>query len=54
MKYLSVGKDCEIVDVDDIGETAVVEDGDLEEKGICRKVIEGEIDGVKFADEYDG
>ena len=54
VNYLSVGKDCEIVGVGDIGETAVVEDGDLQEKGIVRKVIEGEIDGVKFADEYDG
>jgi hypothetical protein len=39
--------------VDDIGETAAVEDGDLE-KGIVRKVIKGEIDGVKFCEEYDG
>ena len=54
VNYLSVGQYCEIVRVDNIGETAALEDGDLEEKGIVRNVIEGEIDGVKFCDEYDG
>ena len=41
------GEDSELVWVDDIGETAVIEDGDLEEKRIVRKVVEGEIDGVQ-------
>ena len=54
VNYLSVGQYCKIVRVDDFGETAALEDGDLEEKSIVRKVIEGEIDGVKFRDEYDG
>ena len=49
-----MGEYYKIVRIDDIGETAALEDGDLEEKGIVRKVIEGEINGVKFCDEYDG
>ena len=52
--YLSVGKDCEILSVEDIGETAEIEEGDLEEKGIVRKVVEGEIDGVMYGEEYEG
>ena len=52
--YLSVGKDCEILSVEDIGETAEIEESDLEEKGIVRKVVEGEIDGVMYGEEYEG
>ena len=40
--------------VDDIGETAVIEDEAFEEKGILRKVVEDEFDGVQYSDEYDG
>ena len=48
-----MGKECEIACVDDIGETAEVEEGDLEEKGIVRKVVEEEIDAVTYCEEYD-
>ena len=34
--------------VADIGETAVIQEGDLEEKRIIRKVLEGKIDGVEY------
>lgn len=32
VNYLSVGDGCEIKDIDDIGDTANVEEGDLQEK----------------------
>ena len=54
INYLSAGKDSHIENVTDIGETAQLEDGDLEEKGIVRKVVEGEIDGVLYTDDYEG
>ena len=52
--YLSVGKECEIMSVEDIGETANIQEGDLEEKGIVRKVVEGDIDGVVYVEDYEG
>lgn len=52
--FLSVGGDCKIEDVEDIGEMAEVEEGDLQESGVVKKVIEGEIDGVVYCDEYAG
>ena len=54
MNYLSAGKNFEIESVTDIGETAEIEDGDLEDKGLIRKVVKGEIDGVLYKDEYEG
>ena len=42
------------MDIDDIGDIANVEEGDLQETGVVRKVIEGEIDGVVYDEEYDG
>ena len=54
MNYLSVGGDCTIEDVADIGEIANVEQSDLQESGVVRKVIEGEIDGVLYSKEYCG
>ena len=54
VSYLSAGKNCVIASVEDIGETAAIEEGDLEEKGIVRKVVQGEIDGVMYAEVYEG
>ena len=54
MSYLSVGSDCAIERMDDIGEVAEVEEGDLEERGVVRKTVEGEIDGVLYSDKYVG
>ena len=48
VNFLSVGRESQIVMVDDIGEIAEVEDGDLEEKGIVRRVVVGEVDGVVY------
>ena len=53
VNYLSVGADSEVVCVDDIGETAAINDSDLTEQGITRKVIKGEIDGVHYSEEYE-
>ena len=39
--------------MEDIGETAELEEGDPEEKGIVRKVVEGEIDGVVYGEAYE-
>ena len=49
LNFLSVAKESEM---DDIGEKAEVEDGDLAEKGIVQKVVIGEIDGVVYCDDY--
>ena len=54
VNYLSAGKDSQIENVTDIGETAELEDSDLEKKGIVCKVVEGEIDGVLYTDDYEG
>ena len=35
-----------------IGEIAEVKEGDLEESGIVRMVVKGEIDGVLYSNEY--
>lgn len=48
---MSVGCDSKIEEVDDIGDVA---EGDVEEGGAVRKVVEGEIDGVVFSEEYFG
>lgn len=48
--YLSVGGDCVIEDVDDIGEVTDVEESDLQETGVMRNVIHGEIDGVLYSE----
>ena len=53
VSYLSAGKNCEIVSVEDIGETAEIEEGDPEEEGIVRKMVEGEIDGVVYGEVYE-
>ena len=53
MNFRSVGKGSEVVEVDDIGEVAKVEDRRLEEEGIMRKVEIGEIDDVVNCDEYE-
>ena len=37
-----------------IGETAQVEEEDLKDRGIVKKVIEGKIDDVTYYDEYKG
>ena len=39
VSYLSVGGDCTIESVNEIGEIAEVEEGDLEESGVVRKVV---------------
>lgn len=49
--YLSVGGNCTIESASDIGEVAEVVEG---EKGVVRKTVEGEIDGVLYSDEYFG
>ena len=54
VSYLSVGGDCAIEMMDDIGEVAEVEEGDLEKRGVVRKTVEGEIDGVLYSNEYAG
>ena len=54
VSYLSVGGDCTIESVDEIGEIAEVDEGDLQESGVVRKVVGGEIDGVLYSDEYSG
>ena len=53
VNFLSVGKGSGGVEVDNIGEIAEVDDRDLEEKGIVRKVVIEEIDGVVSCDEYE-
>ena len=40
--------------MDDIGEMAEVQEGGLQESGVVKKVVEGEIDGVVYCDEYAG
>ena len=50
IEYLSIGRDGEIRSIDDIGEVAEV---DLEEQGIVRKVVEGEIDGLTYCEDYE-
>ena len=50
MNYLSLTPGSSIEDLDDIGATADVESEDLGERGIVKKVIEGEIGAV---DEYE-
>ena len=47
---INVGDGCQI---EDIGEIADVEEGDLQEKGVVRKVIKGEIDAVAYDEEYE-
>ena len=54
VSYLSVDGDCTIESVDEIGEIVEVEEGDLQESSVVRKVVEGEIDGVLYSDEYCG
>lgn len=44
--YFFVGGDCTIESVDDTSEVTESEEGDLQESGIVRKVVKGEIDGV--------
>ena len=41
------------MEVNDIGEKAQLEEGDLQDKGIVRKVVTGDIVGVNFCDEYE-
>ena len=53
VKFLSVGVNCVIEKVDDIGEVAEVESED-EEGGIVKWVVGGDIDGVLSAEEYLG
>lgn len=50
--YLSVGGDCMVESVSEIGEVAEVQEGDDEDSGVVRKIVEGEIDGVMYSDEY--
>ena len=54
VNYLSVGAECAIEGVDDIGEVEEMQEGVLEERGVVRKVVEGEIDGVLCTEEYVG
>ena len=51
MKFLSVGANCVIEKVTDIGDVAEVESDDGE-GGIVKRVVVGEIDGVLSAEEY--
>ena len=45
VNFLSVGAgDCKIEDVDDIGDMAEVQEGELQVSGVVEKVVEGEID----------
>ena len=50
VNVVSVGGDCKIEDVDDIGEMVEVQKGELQETGVVKKVVEGEIDGVVYCD----
>ena len=43
VNYLLKAKDSQVVCVDHIGETAVIEDGDLEEKGRKVKLMESSV-----------
>ena len=54
VNFLLVGGDCKIEDVDAIGEMAEVQEGELQVSGVVKKVVEGEIDGVVYCDEYAG
>ena len=54
MNYLSVVAECTTEGVDDIGEVEEVQADDLEEKVVVRKMVEGEIDRVLYAEEYAG
>ena len=51
---MSVGGKCTLENVNDIGEVADMEDADLEQSGIVRKAVQGEIDGVSYFEEYSG
>ena len=53
VNYLSIRPDLEIIKVDDIGETAQIEDEDLEDRGIVRKIVEGEINSAVYSEVYD-
>lgn len=53
VKYLSVGVMCEIFEVEDMGEIADVECGDVECIVPCKEV-RGEIEGVEYYEEYTG
>ncbi len=48
--YSSVGRECKIEKIDEIGEA--IEDSEEEESGVVGRVVEGETDGVVSYDEY--
>ena len=52
LKYLSVGGNCKVVSIDDIGD--VVEESGDGEGGIASRAVEGEVDGVVSCEEYAG
>lgn len=53
MNYLSLGQQSQIEIIEDIGDTANIEEDDLQDRGIVKKSIEGEIDAVIYTDEYE-
>ena len=54
VSFLSVGGDCTIEGVSDIGEIAELHEDDLEDCRVVRKVVDGEIGGVLYSEEYAG
>ena len=53
LRYLSVGSNCEIVRIDDIGEV-VEDDADEDQCCVGNYIVEGDIDDVFYCDEYFG
>ena len=53
MNYLSLRQESQIECIDDIGVTAEIDSDDLQEHGIVKKVILGEIDAVINTDTYE-
>ena len=51
--YLSLAPESQIELIDDIGVVAQIDSDDLQERGIVKKVIVGQIDGVLNADQYE-
>ena len=53
MRYLSVGRDCQVEKIDEIGDVVEQESSKEEqESGAVGRVVEGEIDGVVLCDQY--
>ena len=53
VNYLSLAPESQIELIDDIGVTVEIDSDDLQERGIVKKVVLGQIDGVLNADQYE-